>query len=246
MQKTRKHLTREQRDQIRKLASDPTANLTNIAEKFQVHVSTITKYAPPRENSRGRKRMVSSNQVEKIITMLTNNIDAKRIAKKLKIHYSTVVRIISSLGTDLRDKFELTPSEKKSIAALYESDNSNFQIAEILGISVHRVTREIENLGPSKFFKIRNRREQIIKLYKSGKTQKEIADLFGIAQTGVSNYVRHLDIKNKKSTPRKKPVKITEQMREAMIKLYKQGRTQKEIAQVFGIKQATVSRNVNV
>lgn len=145
-------------------------------------------------------------------------------------------------------------NRKRKVAELYNQGKSVKEIENTLGIprcTIYSYIKElktegkIKNIESNKKSEIKERREKIIELYNQGKTVLEMTEILGRSQTTIRSDIRTLKATGKiKAGKNKKEEKLT-QRRERIIEIYNQGKSIKEISDMFGVSTSTTYRDIN-
>ena len=230
------------------------------------------------DNSGTVKRI--QKRQEEVEKLLKDDKRAKEIAKILDVSTYTIREDIKHLKArgkvqsiqeeNTREKSEQEESKeenthKKSeqeeskeesnqnrIIELYEADKTQKEIAEILGISINKLKKTLENLLAEGKIESKHeiRKKQIRTLCEAGKTQEKIAEILKISPTTVSRYVRELkaeglDIKKQQRSKKKRKQRKEKIIRKEKARLlYEDEKTQGKIAKELNISESTVTNYI--
>ena len=176
--------------------------------------------------------MIALSQSRCLLQSIAGNLETRRSVLRREVRESTPDKA--------RTKF--SEADLREMAALYASGRSPQSIAEEFGSSRETVRRRLKELGVDgrqpKFS------EQdclaMAALYESGLTQMEVASQWGCTVYRVTKILAKYGVK--RETPHQKR-KFSDEECRRMTDLYQTGKTQSELAEMFGCSQTTV-RNV--
>ena len=233
-------------EKIKELFESGKTKPYQIAKELQIDTKDVRKHLREmteegKIDNSGTVKRIQKRQ-EEVEKLLKDDKRAKEIAKILDVSTYTIredikhlkargkVQSIQEENTHKKSEQEESKEESNQnrIIELYEADKTQKEIAEILGISINKLKKTLENLLAEGKIESKHeiRKKQIRTLCEAGKTQEKIAEILKISPTTVSRYVRELkaeglDIKKqqrskKKRKQRKEKIIRKEKAREYM------------------------------
>ncbi len=158
---------------------------------------------------------------------------------------------INSMNSSRKSNHEIEERRKK-VVRLYKEGKNKDEISKELGVSVSTIDKDIKYLiakgliedQETKKKTIQDRREKVLVLYNQGNTLIKIAEELGVSINTVYKdvgFLRETGRIKGKVNKREEKVNIR---RERVAKLYKEGKTEKEIAEILGISFNTVQKDI--
>lgn len=205
-----------------------------------------------------------------MIELYKQGISANEIAEKLNCSVSTVSRQIgkqenkdelikihkmNSKNKEIKEATIITNELLKEIIDLYKQGKSYTDIGKLIGCNPTTVKRNLQKLENWQELEAENKRNttkkiittedivQMIQMYKQGKGTKEIGEILNCDKSTVSDYIEKQPDKEKIKEEHNKNITktiITDRHVQQMIKLYKQGKSSKEISNMLGCSKSTV------
>ena len=257
-------------ERIKELFESGKTKPYQIAKELQIDTKDVRKYLRKmveegKIDNSGTVKRIQKRQ-EEVEKLLKDDKRAKEIAKILDVSTYTIREDIKHLKArgkvqsiqeeNTHEKSEQEESKEESnqnrIIELYEADKTQKEIAEILGISINKLKKTLENLLAEGKIESKHeiRKKQIRTLCEAGKTQEKIAEILKISLTTVNRYVRELeaeglDIKKQQRSKKKRKQREEKIIRKEKVRLLYNDKTQIEIAKELDVSQSTVSNDVN-
>ena len=160
-----------------------------------------------------------------------------------------------TMKTDAEKRHENIQKRRKQVARLYQEGKSQREIAEELQVTTNVVYLDLKKLLSDGIIqkrnrigenpRIRERRKQVAKLYNKGKRTEEIAKKVQVSVSTVLSDIKQLlndGIIEKRNRIEKNP-RIKER-RKQVARLYREGKTQKEIAEELQVSVSTVLSDI--
>ena len=192
----------------------------------------------------------------------------KEIAEELQVTtnvvYLDLKKLLSdgiikkgTMKTDAEKRHENIQKRRKQVARLYQEGKSQREIAEELQVTTNVVYLDLKKLLSDGIIqkrkrkrigenpRIKERRKQVAKLYNKGKRTEEIAKKVQVSVSTVLSDIKQLlndGIIEKRNRIEKNP-RIKER-RKQVARLYREGKTQKEIAEELQVSVSTVLSDI--
>ena len=241
-----------------------------IAKELQIDTKDVRKYLREmaeegKIDNSGTVKRIQKRQ-EEVEKLLKDDKRAKEIAKILDVSTYTIredikhlkargkVQSIQEENTHKKSEQEESKEESNQnrIIELYKTDKTQKEIAEILGISINKLKKTLENLLAEGKIESKHeiRKKQIRTLCEAEKTQEKIAEILKISPTTVSRYVRELkaeglDIKKQQRSKKKRKQRKEKIIRKEKARLlYEDEKTQGKIAKELNISESTVTNYI--
>ncbi len=146
-----------------------------------------------------------------------------------------------------------TIERRKKVKKLYQEGKDYLQIADELKVKITKVYQDVHILKKEgeisserrKNSAIAKRRQEVKKLYEQGKTYQEIVETMKIGKPIVYQDIIFLKKEEEISKESRKSLEIAKR-REGIEKLYKEGKSYKQIANKLKIKISTVSQDIHI
>ncbi len=221
-----------------------------------------------RKSEREKIQDQAQKRRERIIPLYSNEMKIKDIAEIEGVSRTTIARDIAQLvkaGKVERKKkfkekrYQEMEERRERIIPLYDNGMSIKDIAEIEGVSMTTIAKDIKQLMKAGRVKkqgtlkekhhqeIEERRERIISLYNKGMRLKDIAEIEGVSMPTIARDIEQLvkagKIKKKK-TFKEKRYQEMEERRERIIPLYDNGMSIKDIAEIEGVSKPTIANDI--
>ena len=257
-------------ERIKELFESGKTKPYQIAKELQIDTKDVRKYLREmaeegKIDNSGTVKRIQKRQ-EEVEKLLKDDKRAKEIAKILDVSTYTIredikhlkargkVQSIQEENTHKKSEQEESKEESNQnrIIELYEADKTQKEIAEILGISINKLKKTLENLLAEGKIESKHeiRKKQIRTLCEAGKTQEKIAEILKISPTTVSRYVRELkaeglDIKKQQRSKKKRKQRKEKIIRKEKARLlYEDEKTQGKIAKELNISESTVTNYI--
>ena len=221
-----------------------------------------------RKSEREKIQDQAQKRRERIISLYNNEMKIKDIAESEGVSTTTITRDITQLvkaGKVERKKkfkekrYQEMEERRERIIPLYDKGMSIKDIAEIEGVSMTTIAKDIKQLMKAGRVKkqgtlkekhhqeIEERRERIISLYNKGMSIKDIAEIEGVSMPTIARDIEQL-VKagkvKKKKTFKEKRYQEMEERRERIIPLYDKGMSIKDIAEIEGVSKPTIANDI--
>ena len=221
-----------------------------------------------RKSEREKIQDQAQKRRERIISLYNNEMKIKDIAESEGVSTTTITRDITQLvkaGKVERKKkfkekrYQEMEERRERIIPLYDNGMSIKDIAEIEGVSMTTIAKDIKQLMKAGRVKkqgtlkekhhqeIEERRERIISLYNKGMSIKDIAEIEGVSMPTIARDIEQL-VKagkvKKKKTFKEKRYQEMEERRERIIPLYDKGMSIKDIAEIEGVSKPTIANDI--
>lgn len=257
-------------ERIKELFESGKTKPYQIAKELQIDTKDVRKYLREmaeegKIDNSGTVKRIQKRQ-EEVEKLLKDDKRAKEIAKILDVSTYTIredikhlkargkVQSIQEENTHKKSEQEESKEESNQnrIIELYEADKTQKEIAEILGISINKLKKTLENLLAEGKIESKHeiRKKQIRTLCEAEKTQEKIAEILKISPTTVSRYVRELkaeglDIKKQQRSKKKRKQRKEKIIRKEKARLlYEDEKTQGKIAKELNISESTVTNYI--
>lgn len=257
-------------EKIKELFESGKTKPYQIAKELQIDTKDVRKHLREmteegKIDNSGTVKRIQKRQ-EEVEKLLKDDKRAKEIAKILDVSTYTIredikhlkargkVQSIQEENTHKKSEQEESKEESNQnrIIELYEADKTQKEIAEILGISINKLKKTLENLLAEGKIESKHeiRKKQIRTLCEAEKTQEKIAEILKISPTTVSRYVRELkaeglDIKKQQRSKKKRKQRKEKIIRKEKARLlYEDEKTQGKIAKELNISESTVTNYI--
>ena len=257
-------------ERIKELFESGKTKPYQIAKELQIDTKDVRKHLREmaeegKIDNSGTVKRIQKRQ-EEVEKLLKDDKRAKEIAKILDVSTYTIredikhlkargkVQSIQEENTHKKSEQEESKEESNQnrIIELYEADKTQKEIAEILGISINKLKKTLENLLAEGKIESKHeiRKKQIRTLCEAEKTQEKIAEILKISPTTVSRYVRELkaeglDIKKQQRSKKKRKQRKEKIIRKEKARLlYEDEKTQGKIAKELNISESTVTNYI--
>lgn len=202
-------------------------NVKDIVDVTGVSSSTITSVVK-RNGMQGRRLQLQDEQT--VIDMYNNGYRVIDIACKVEVPMYKIYYILKKNGVERKIRDETV----ETVMNMYKSGCEICLISKKVDLSAdviqcvlsdNNVEKRRRNVGVRKIDDVTV--DKIIRLYSDGYNLKSIAESVGVSNSAVSNILERKGIRRKRSV---RKYKVTEDVEETLINMYKSGCTIKDIS----------------
>jgi DNA-directed RNA polymerase specialized sigma24 family protein len=224
-----------------------------LSKEFGVSSGTIyraLKDGGVKSRKPGESIMVlSSEQKLSACEMYRKGECARIIAEKLGVSDTTIIAALRAQGVKLRTGVELfgglTDQQKVEVCARYTKGENSVQLSKEFGVSVTTVRESLKSQG----VKLRTgvelfggltdqQKVEVCARYTKGENSVQLSKEFGVSVSSIIKYLRSAGVKVRNLSESRGG--LTDEQKVEACKMYKKGKTAREVARLFGVDQETV------
>ncbi len=210
--------------------------------KYQSMVGLLNKALinPSSISFEGKREKIKDEDIPTVIDMYNQGMTQEEIAEKFNCTQENISYILIDAG--IKTEPMATPEFREQVIDMYLNQGmTQEEIAEILGCSHTPISYILRDAGIKTEPKITPEViERIIKMREQGMSQSQIADSIGCHQVAISKVLIAAGMRTGFKKPNKPSMKSLHG--DEIIALYKQGKNQQELAEMYNCSTSTIGR----